>query len=152
MVVKKNVALLHGSLRPVQVVPRYNIISGTCEKLCYSKTSVTSDIHDYRFFPQKKCFFSPFSPRNGCVGVHSLGTTQFLCYKQFNEHYHQNSKLTSHNTAMDCEVLHAVHRRTCIVSVYMCARAYMYATVHSRIHVRDCPLAHTCTRLSTRAT
>ena len=59
----------------LQVVPRYNIISGTCEKLCYSETYVIYVIHDSRNFFGKKMLSSPFSSRNGCVGVNALGTT-----------------------------------------------------------------------------
>ena len=32
----------------MQVIPQYNIISGTCETLCHSETYVINDIHDYR--------------------------------------------------------------------------------------------------------
>ena len=112
----------------IQVVPRYNIISGTCEKICYSETYVipVSDIYDYRNF------FAKISPCNGCVGVNSLGIT-FLCYKQFNEHYHLNSQLTTLPWAV----------KSCV----QCVDGHVYCPFTCM-----CELAHTCTWLSTPCT
>ena len=124
----------------IQVVPRYNIISGTCEKLCYNETYVISDIHKYRNFFAKR-LISPLSPRNGCVGVNSLGITEFLCYKRFNEHYHLNSQLSlttllwAVKSCVQCVDAHTytmyMYVYVYIVHVRVCVCARMYVTVHS---------------------
>ena len=84
----------------------------------------------------QKMLFLPFPLAmyiNGCVAS-DLGITNYYVINSSMNTIIKTHIVTTDNTAMGYEVLRAVHRRTSVLSVYVCV------------------CAHTCTRLSTRVT